>query len=72
MQPDHCKDVSVRDVDFDLTKENIMERAKGKKAYTRTEFIVLRYQSELAIVHVQKEAGKELFQIGRASCRERV
>jgi hypothetical protein len=66
MLPDHCKDVSVRDVDFGLTEENIMERAKGKKAYTRTEFIILRYQSELAIVRVQKEAGKELFRPIRA------
>jgi len=61
MLPDHCKDVSVREVDFDLTLENIIDRAKGKKAYTRTEFIVLRHRDELAIVKVEKENGKELF-----------
>ncbi|HUL39110.1 MAG TPA: hypothetical protein VLU38_02365 [Methanomassiliicoccales archaeon] len=61
MLPDHCKDVSVRDVDFELTKENILKEGKGKKAYTRTEFMVLRHHRELAIVKVDKEPGKELF-----------
>lgn len=61
MLPDHCKDVSVREVDFDLTLENIIEQAKGRKAYTRTGFIVLRHRDELAIVKVEKENGKELF-----------
>ena len=61
MLPDHCKDVSVRDVDFQLTKENIVENAKGKKAYTRTEFLILRHKGEAAIVRVEKEQGVELF-----------
>lgn len=61
MLPDHCKDVSVRDVDFDLTEENIRENAKGKKAYTRTEYMILRHEDKIAIVKVEKEMGKELF-----------
>ncbi|MDD1756833.1 MAG: hypothetical protein LUQ39_08385 [Methanomassiliicoccales archaeon] len=61
MLPDHCKDVSVRDVDFHLTKDSILEAAKGKKAYTRTEFLILRHRGEAAIVHVEKEEGVELF-----------
>lgn len=61
MLPDHCKDVSVRDVDFDLTEENIRHNAKGKKAYTRTEFMILRHGREIAVVKVEKEVGKELF-----------
>ncbi len=61
MLPDHCKDVSVRDVDFELTERNILEGSKGKKAYTRTEFLILRHADELAIVRVLKEDGKELF-----------
>ena len=40
MIPDHCKDVSVRDVDFDLTPDNIATHVKGKKAYTRTDHMV--------------------------------
>ncbi|HTY47924.1 MAG TPA: hypothetical protein VMB46_09720 [Methanomassiliicoccales archaeon] len=61
MLPDHCKDVSVREVDFELTKENIDRHTTGKKAYTRTEYIVLRHGKEHAVVRVFKEGGTELF-----------
>ncbi len=61
MLPDHCKDVSVRKVDFELTEENIDKHTIGKKAYTRTEYIILRHGSELAVIRVFKEGGTELF-----------
>jgi len=61
MLPDHCKDVSVREVDFELTMENIERHAAGKKAYTRTDFIILRHGNEYAVVRVAKEGGPELF-----------
>ena len=61
MLPDHCKDVSVREVGFKLTLENILANAKDKKAYTRTEFIILRRGDEHAIVRVEKQEGKDLF-----------
>ena len=59
--PDHCKDVSLRHVDFPLTEENIVLRASGMKAYTRTDFMVLRNRSETAVIRVHKREGKELF-----------
>lgn len=61
MLPDHCKDVSLRTVDFELTEENIRRHAKGKKAYTRTDFMVLKNGERAAIVCVAKRDGKELF-----------
>jgi hypothetical protein len=61
MLPDHCKDVSVRDVEFPLTPENIAKEIKGKKAYTRTSHIILRRGNEAAVVRVEKKAGPELF-----------
>jgi len=61
MIPDHCKDVSVRDVDFPLTTDEIMRRMQGKKAYTRTNHIVLRRGEETALIRVVKSGGKELF-----------
>lgn len=61
MLPDHCKDVSVRDVGFELTEENIVLHAKGKRAYTRTEYIILRHGEDHAIVRVRKQDGKDLF-----------
>jgi hypothetical protein len=61
MNPDHCKDVSLRHVDFPLTEENISKNADGKKAYTRTDYLILKHGEETAVIKVTKEAGKDLF-----------
>jgi hypothetical protein len=61
MLPDHCKDVSVRKVDFELTEEEIASHTVGKKAYTRTEFIILKQVDQYAVIRVFKEGGVELF-----------
>jgi hypothetical protein len=61
MNPDHCKDVSLRHVDFDLTAENIAKNIEGQKAYTRTDFIILRHEEETAVIKVVKAGGKDLF-----------
>jgi len=61
MLPDHCKDVSVREVDFPLTEDEITRHTVGKKAYTRTEFIILKHADQYAIVRVFKEGGVDLF-----------
>lgn len=61
MIPDHCKDVSVRHVNFKLTEENIASHIKGKKAYTRTDHIILLNGNDAAILRVIKAGGKELF-----------
>ena len=57
----HCKDVSLRDVDIPLTEESIESLMEGWKAYVRTEFLVLRNGSDLAVVNLHKRAGTELF-----------
>jgi len=61
MIPDHCKIVSIRNVDFPLTSRGIAEHVKGKKAYTRTEYLILRSGEDLAVIRVEKENGVELF-----------
>jgi hypothetical protein len=61
MLPDHCKDVSVRKVDFELTEDEIARHTVGKKAYTRTEFIILKHDDHYAVIRVFKEGGVELF-----------
>ncbi|MCG7844339.1 MAG: hypothetical protein MIO90_02780, partial [Methanomassiliicoccales archaeon] len=61
MLPDHCKDVSMRHVDFPLTRENILREFHGKIAYTRTDFMVLRNGNDTATVRVTKKKGKDLF-----------
>lgn len=59
--PDHCKDVSLRHVEFPLTEENILREFQGKEAYTRTEFMILRNGEDTATVRVIKQRGKDLF-----------
>jgi len=61
MMPDHCKDVSLREVDFPLTEDNIISAVQGKKAYTRTDYMILRHERETAVIKVEKQPGKELF-----------
>ncbi len=61
MLPGHCKDVAVKEVDFPLTKDSIDEAIKGRKAYTRCDHYVLRSGGDVAVVHVVKAEGKELF-----------
>jgi predicted PP-loop superfamily ATPase len=61
MNPDHCKDVSLRHVDFPLTAQNIARNIAGKNAYTRTDFIILRHEEETAVIRVVKQSGKDLF-----------
>jgi len=61
MLPGHCKDVAVKQVDFELTAENIARAIEGKKAYTRCDHYVLRNGPATAVVAVTKAEGKELF-----------
>jgi hypothetical protein len=61
MNPDHCKDVSLRHVDFSLNEKNIASNIGGKRAYTRTDFMILKHGDEVAVIKVNKENGKDLF-----------
>ena len=61
MNPDHCKDVSLRHVEFPLTAKNITNHIVGKNAYTRTDFMILRHGEETAVIKVSKNSGKDLF-----------
>lgn len=57
----HCKDVSVHDVDVDLTSDNISRIMDGWTAYVRTEYIVFRSKGEYAVVRLERGSGRELF-----------
>ncbi|MFA7063363.1 MAG: hypothetical protein WC132_04425 [Methanomethylophilus sp.] len=62
----HCKDVSIREVGCELTRESIGKLMSDWKTYTRTEDLVLSHGGAYAVVHVEKADGKELF---RRVCR---
>jgi len=57
----HCKDVSVRDVDAELTEANISKLMKDWKAYVRADFLILRNGNDHAVIRLTKEDGMELF-----------
>ncbi len=61
MIPKHCREVSVKEVSFSLTRENILREASGKSAYTNTNYVVLNNGPDWAVVKVDKARGQELF-----------
>src|SRR3989339_695780 len=54
MFPSHCKEVSVRNVDFDLTEDSIRGFLSGKRGYIRTRFYVFNHSDEWAVAEVEK------------------
>ena len=57
----HCKDVSVREVDFELTPDAISSKMSDWKAYARCEYLILRNGDDLAALRIIKEDGIGLF-----------
>ena len=62
MFPDHCKEVSVRSVDFELTEESIRDYLAGKRAYIRTRYIAFTSGDSWAVAEVVKEAVNGVLQ----------
>lgn len=54
MFPGHCKEVSVRSVDFELTEESIQSFLSGKRAYIRTRFYVFHSGDDWAVAEIEK------------------
>lgn len=68
MFPSHCKEVSVRSVDFELTEDNIKRFLSGKRAYIRTRFYVFNSGDDWAVALVEKlETNSVLKDIGSVS-----
>ena len=57
----HCKDVSVREVGFDLTPDVIASEMDCWKAYAKCEYLVLRKDDSFAVLRVKKENAVGLF-----------
>jgi hypothetical protein len=54
MFPSHCKEVSVRGVNFGLTEESIRSFLSGKRAYVRTRFYVFHSGDDWAVAEIEK------------------
>lgn len=62
MFPHHCKEVSVKTVDFKLTEENIKSFLRGKRAYIRTRYYVFNSGNDWAVALVVKKQSNEVLQ----------
>jgi hypothetical protein len=54
MFPSHCKEVSVRTVDFELTEDSIRRFLSGRRAYLRTRYYVFNSRDEWAVAEIEK------------------
>lgn len=61
MIPEHCSNVAVLEVDFELTAPSIRSAFKGRKAYVRTDFAVFRRGEEFAVARLRKAGKPGLF-----------
>jgi len=62
MFPEHCKEVSVKKVDFELTPENIKSFLKGKRAYIRTRYYVFNSRADWAVALVVRKLSNDVLQ----------
>ncbi len=62
MFPSHCKEVSVKFVDFELTEENIKSYLSGKRAYIRTRFYAFNSGNDWAVALVVKKNRIQVLQ----------
>lgn len=62
MFPSHCKEVSVKTVDFELTEDNIRRFLRGKKAYLRTRYYVFNSGREWAVALIVRKQSNDILQ----------
>jgi hypothetical protein len=62
MFPTHCKEVSVKSVDFELTEENIKGFLRGKRAYIRTRYYVFQNGKDWAVALIVRKPSNDILQ----------
>jgi hypothetical protein len=62
MFPSHCKEVSVKTVDFPLDEENILGFLSGARAYIRTKYFVFNSAADWAVATVEKSGRNGVLQ----------
>ena len=62
MFPSHCKEVSVKSVNFELTEKNIKDFLKGKRAYIRTRYYVFHNGREWAVALIVRRPSNDILQ----------
>ena len=62
MFPAHCKEVSVKTVDFKLTEENIKGFLSGKRAYIRTRYYIFNSGDDWAVALIVRKQSNNILQ----------
>ena len=62
MFPNHCKEVSVKNVDFELTERNIKDFLRGKKAYIRTRYYVFQRDRDWAVALIVRRPSNDILE----------
>jgi hypothetical protein len=62
MFPSHCKEVSVKSVDFELTEKNIKEFLRGKRAYIRTRYYLFQNGDHWAVALIVRKPRNDILQ----------
>lgn len=62
MFPSHCKEISMKTVDFELTAESIKNFLLNKKAYIRTRYYVFNSGDDWAVALVVKNPSNHILQ----------
>ena len=57
----HCKDISFKEVDFPLTEEGIAQGMSDWRIYRRTEYLILKNESNLAVLRLNLSESGDLF-----------
>ena len=60
--PSHCKEVSVKSVNFKLTERSIKDFLYGKKAYIRTRFYVFNSGDDWAVALIVRKPSNDVLQ----------
>ena len=61
MMPEHCRHVSVRRVDYELTPDRIKAELLDSKIYKGTDYLILNNNINWSIARVGKTPGRGLF-----------
>lgn len=62
MFPSHCKEVSLKKVDFELNEQNIKDFLRVKRAYIRTRYYVFQSGDDWAVSLVVRKPSNDVLQ----------
>jgi len=59
LTPGHCKEVSVKEVDFPLTPREITKNLQGKHFYRLTRYLILHRKDKTAVIEIKEKDERD-------------